>query len=803
MFARYLTSLHKSILTESVLNAYSVLLEANIGDAYKYFDKEVRNVLDPSIQAELKEDVLDLVEENHIQLSDTVSWVKVLFRYLISDFNLRDTEAIYFVPGLARILFNNLDEFEYEPDTGLSGKANRLGELVKYIAIGHKDNYTRYLCNRSTGEQETFESLNEKYRDAFMQAQQANLARLKEMDYTPNDYKIVELTSFDVAHQYSQYATAQEWCHLEYPDMFDHYSEGGTIRMYLALKPGFEKLRPGDKGYGNSMLGIDIGPNNQLQNCNNRYNHAPDPELDDEHNIKADKRYNAEELSILLGGPYYEFCPYYSREEMAKRGILDIEQVTQLINSGVDPNEAVSPKVAEVFYPDHLDESPDGYKYIVIHTISNQKSYHNILTPDHKLLFDEWRDGLITHPHVVEIQRDGNHSREYNLVDYTTGKLLLNPWAKSITHVDLYNMFFVKNYNDMPGKAVALDEYGKPIPGLAFDNVLGIRVMSKGKSIQVLRVAKRIPDSSKSVYNLLLPNSGRLMLDNWVDRIEPGLDDQVVVYTTYEQSHEIVDIYNLDGTRVTPEPLHGVITPNDAQYKGAIEFYELQNSQGNIQIFDKRGNLLIDKQYLDNETLRLLYSHGINYIRPLTDKYYEVNVFTLHNILDVSTHKFILPMWCSLEPIGDNTNLFYLEDERDDNHQCNLFDLSKTQMLWEPGTYRVFAGRTRTDYVFAVRNGKSYNIWYRGKFILPKWATSLSNISCSSSAEFSCSVTFDPAMSEHLVLITDDSKAGFHYLDDEWFDEVNRVGTNSYSCIKNGQTYKVSPSNNYLNLFND
>lgn len=805
MFARYLTSLHKSILTESVWNAYSVLLEANIGDAYKYFDKEVRNVLNPSIQAKLKADVLDLVKENNIELSDTVSWVKVLFRYLIADFNLRDTEAIYFVPGLARILFNNLDEFEYEPDTGLSAKADRLGELVKYIAIGHKDNYTRYLCNRSTGEQETFESLNEKYRDAFMQAQKADLERLKTMDYTPTDYKIVELTSFKVAHQYAQYATAQEWCHLEYPDMFDHYSEGGTIRLYLALKPGFEKLRPGDKGYGNSMLGIDIGPNNQLKNCNNRYNHDPDPELDKEHNSKADKRYNAEELSLLLGGPYYEFCPYYSREEMARRGILDMEQITQLINSGVDPKEAVPQQTAEVFYPEHLDKSPDGYKYIVIHSFSHRdKSYHNILTSDHKLLFDEWQDNLLTHPHVVEIQRQRDYNPEYNLVDYTTGKLLLDPWAKAIASDENYNnMFLVMLTGDRPLKTIVLDEYGKPIPGLEFDAVIRIVLRHNGSGVTFIQVFKKIPGSTASVSNLLMPNSSQLLLDNWVARIDSGLDDQIIAYTSYRQSNEIADIYNLDGTKVNSEPFNGVLTPNDAQYKGSIGFYELQNSQGDIKIFDRNCNLLIDKNYLDKESVRLLISHGINYIQPLTDKYYEINIFTVNNILDVSTHKLMLPKWCSIERLGEQSNLFFLEDDRDDNHQCNIFDLSKAQMLWEPDTYRVFACRTHAnkDYLFVVRRGQYYNIWLRGKFILPNWATSLDNIS--SEAEFSCSVTFDPSKSQHYVLITDDSKEGFHYLDDQWFDEVKRVGQNSYSCIKAGQTYKVSPSNNYINLFND
>ena len=54
------------------------------------------------------------------------------------------------------------------------------------------------------------------------------------------------------------------------------------------------------------MLGIDIGPNNSLIHCNNRYNHEDDPELDNDKNPPGDNRFDAKELSLLLGAPYYK-----------------------------------------------------------------------------------------------------------------------------------------------------------------------------------------------------------------------------------------------------------------------------------------------------------------------------------------------------------------------------------------------------------------------------------------------------------------------------------------------------------------
>lgn len=93
--------------------------------------------------------------------------------------------------------------------------------------------------------------------------------------------------------------------------------------MYLALAPGFEKLKPGDAGYGRSMIGFDMGPVDErgiskLKVCNNRYNHAPD--LEHENNKSGDSKYTALELSEILGIPVWRDCPGYTEDELIDRG---------------------------------------------------------------------------------------------------------------------------------------------------------------------------------------------------------------------------------------------------------------------------------------------------------------------------------------------------------------------------------------------------------------------------------------------------------------------------------------------------
>ena len=416
MFRRYLNQLHKSALTEAVSNCYRVLVEASEGEAGKYFRKTIRNA-DPAIVRRLYGDTIDVMEAECPD-QPKESWATWLWNWFRGDFGLRNSDAVYFAPGLARLVLCSPDsdeKFEYYPKDPLSPNADMLKKLVHYITMAHKDDYTRFLFDKETGEPATLESLTAKYGDALKKHGEEAMKELEGLDYTPNDYVIVELTDFDTASKYAEYTEPDTWCYFEDEDTFEYYKSGGAIRLYLAYKPGFERLEPGDKGYGQSMLGIDIGPNNSLVHCNNRYNHEDDPDLDNDKNPPGDNRFDAKERSLLLGGPYYKFCPYYSEEERKRLGIMTPDDIEAALERGEDITNMV--KVHHKF--------ENGDKLIM------SCEMENILKPNNTLLFDTWMDDI----RFIEFADKncytiGKHGKK-TIVD-ADGKQMINDWYSNI-----------------------------------------------------------------------------------------------------------------------------------------------------------------------------------------------------------------------------------------------------------------------------------------------------------------------------------------------------------------------------------
>jgi len=412
MFNDYLRTLPHNTLTEAVTNVYHVLMEASEGEAGKYFRKTIRSANPTTIQR-LREDTIDLMSEECPD-QPVENWAQWLWIWFRMDFGLRNSDTVYFAPGLARLVLCSTDsdeKFEYYPKDPLNPNADMLKKLVHYITMAHKDDYTRFLVDKETGEPATLESLSAKYGDALKKHGEKAMAELEQLEYTPNDYVIVELTDYDTASEYADYTEPDTWCYFEDEDTFDYYRNGGTVRLFLAYKPGFKDMKPGDKGYGQSMLGIDIGPDNALIHCNNRYNHDPDPELDNDKNPPGDNRFDAKELSLLLGGPYYKFCPYYTDEERKELGIMTPNDVKSALSRGEDIDRLVHT----------IHDMDDGSRIISVCDM------YNVIKPDHTLLFDSWMTDI--RPLYF---KDGwnykvdNHGR-YSIFD-TNGKQMIDDW---------------------------------------------------------------------------------------------------------------------------------------------------------------------------------------------------------------------------------------------------------------------------------------------------------------------------------------------------------------------------------------
>ena len=496
MFRRYLSRLPRTAINESVTNLYRILVEASEGEAGKYFRKVVKEA-SPDVQRYLHEVTVETMDETCPE-EPKENWLQWLWIWFRQDFGLRNNDTVYFAPGIARIMFANadsLDRFDYEPHQTLSRKAETLSKLVHYIQTAHKDSYTRYLVDKETGEPATFETLLSTFGDALRQSRVNRRKELENIEYTPNDYVIVELDDFDTASKFSKYTLLRPndpdsgWCHLGGEETFDFYKSDGSVRLYLAYKPGFEHLKPGDKGYGQSMLGIDIGPGDELIHCNNRYNHACDPELDNVKNKPGDYRFDDEELSRLLGGPFYKFCPYYTAEERKARGIFTPEDFeTALANGETIPKNVYDVQInlkngdkvisvakrenvirnGKLLFPEwfeKIDVIDFGPEPGILFKIWNQDKV-TLLTMDGKPFIDQWYDDIYHYDNENKYLVVTNLDRK-NIIT-TDGQLGFNTWFKHLPQHLAGKVFYLYGEDE---KYHFLDEHGNSISDIAADEI--------------------------------------------------------------------------------------------------------------------------------------------------------------------------------------------------------------------------------------------------------------------------------------------------------------------------------------------
>lgn len=239
------------------------------------------------------------------------SWTRAAYQDVRAHF-FRDGQCkIRFAPGAARLAFDELSLGTGDEEPGPIG---RLHDIIRIISIAHSSEYDRYLG--MDGRRPTFKELDKIYGQKIAKHWSAMKRMLRRRKYGQRRYKIIPLDEFETAKEYAGYTEPHVWCHLNSRSMFDHYRMASVrdkklpVKLYLAVLPGFENLTVNDELYGESMLGIDIGPGGRLVHVNNRWNHAHD-NLDAR---KGDNKYDEVELSDLLGGPFFEICPPYGHD---------------------------------------------------------------------------------------------------------------------------------------------------------------------------------------------------------------------------------------------------------------------------------------------------------------------------------------------------------------------------------------------------------------------------------------------------------------------------------------------------------
>ena len=273
------------------------------GDAYRY-TKKVLMALPNRAR-------LQAIYEEVAQKRGISSWTRAAYQDVRAHF-FRDGQCkIRFAPGAARLAFGELSLGTGDEEPGPIG---RLHDIIRIISIAHSREYDRYLG--VDGRRPSFKELDEIYGQRIAKHWSAMKRMLRRRKYGQQRYEIIPLDEFETANKYAEYTKPHVWCHLNSKSMFDHYRMASAgdktlpVKLYLAVLPGFENLTENDELYGESMLGIDIGPGGRLVHVNNRWNHAHDS-VDVR---KGDNKYDEVELSDLLGGPFFELCPPYGHD---------------------------------------------------------------------------------------------------------------------------------------------------------------------------------------------------------------------------------------------------------------------------------------------------------------------------------------------------------------------------------------------------------------------------------------------------------------------------------------------------------
>ena len=222
------------------------------------------------------------------------SWTRACYEELRRQF-FRDGQCkIKFAPGVARITFGEL--YMGTGDEDFRQLAD-LRDFIRIISIAHFEEYTRHLV--LNGETMTYEALTSRFGNTVAGNWKELKKELSRIKYGPRRYKIIWLDRFETGKAYYKYTEPHGWCHLNSASMFRSYSiqhrsfkDGSQsislVKLYLAVLPGFETMTEDDPLYGESMLGIDIGPDGRLMHVNNRWNHAHD-NIDER---KGDNKYS-------------------------------------------------------------------------------------------------------------------------------------------------------------------------------------------------------------------------------------------------------------------------------------------------------------------------------------------------------------------------------------------------------------------------------------------------------------------------------------------------------------------------------
>lgn len=661
-FHSYLYSLSKSPLTEAVIALY----EASEGDARKYMKKMLQSM---GLEQELAEDYGE-------------NWSEAVFNKIRDSFVHQGCD-VYFVPGIARIAYGELD---FDSDDEDTQKVAQLRSLVKFITLAHKGQFTRNLERISViqeGPQKgmkvkskpfTFDQLAEMFGNESKSATNAERDRFtKDNQSTDNGYKIIELKNFEQAHQFLPYCTSDPWCYLENKDTFDSYAQGGN-KLYIALAPGFEKLKPGDPGYGRSMIGFDMGPvdedgKSELCVCNNRYNHAPN--LENEEGVgTGDDAYDEIQLSKILGFPVWEKCPGYTDDELMALG-----RITPLTIKKIIPTVEI------------------GKKLLTDEQFRDEFAKKNNLIIQAGSAFEP-----VNSLRVYTVREDGRRSYDPIVNVMVTDNELY--WYQESYEVDYQHKFFTLKL--LNNKALFVKYDGNVLTDIQFDKVLhnhGQFPIGVGKADDAHNIkynyintegnfiskewfdkisAFRRDDEYTTVSNgdkmNLIMYNGTIVLPTWADNIETLILDGGTAVAVHYPDHILLlnpDLEPICNAK-SFERLHGEL------------FITRQDGKKNL--YDAFNKDMLCTKWVDEVDDTRYTAPQYRYCYMVYDK------ANGYNLIETGTHRPLLPCWAD-EMKYISRGVFFVVK----NGKINLYDPYHVDFLLPKWCDKAFTPRVSVD----------------------------------------------------------------------------------------------------------
>ncbi len=148
-----------------------------------------------------------------------------------------------------------------------------------------------------------------------------------------NDYTTVPIDSPEEASKYGKYTS---WCVTHDKNMYNSYTNNGSGRFYFCLRKGFEN-EPKVEGdgcpldsYGLSMIAVSVTMEGEVNTITCRWNHD---------NGGNDNVMNIEQLEDVIGRNFYQTFKPYTREELHAKGVILLDEVQDLLDSGKNPEE--------------------------------------------------------------------------------------------------------------------------------------------------------------------------------------------------------------------------------------------------------------------------------------------------------------------------------------------------------------------------------------------------------------------------------------------------------------------------------